>query len=183
MPDLTNALKKARNEGTDVRALVIINPGNPTGQCLSKERMQQVIEFCHKERIMLLADEVYQTNVYEPDARPFHSFKKVLREMGPAYDEFELVSFHSVSKGMIGECGRRGGYFECTGNFTFLLTCARSLGFDQIVLDQIYKLCSIMLCPNVPGQIMVELMINPPKPGEPSFEKYENEIKSLYSSS
>lgn len=50
-----------------------------------------------------------------PESLPFHSFKKVLRSMGPTYDSFELFSFHSISKGMIGECGRRGGYFECTG--------------------------------------------------------------------
>ncbi|KAJ1554369.1 hypothetical protein HK096_003887 [Nowakowskiella sp. JEL0078] len=47
---------------------------------------------------------------------PFHSFKKVLKSMGSKYDEIELISFHSVSKGMVGECGRRGGYFECHGN-------------------------------------------------------------------
>ena len=64
----------------------------------------------------MLADEVYQANVYMPDSLPFHSFKKVLKNMGPEYESFELFSFHSVSKGMIGECGRRGGYFECTGN-------------------------------------------------------------------
>jgi aspartate/methionine/tyrosine aminotransferase len=34
--------------------------------------------------------------------------------MGEAYENLELISFHSVSKGMVGECGRRGGYFECT---------------------------------------------------------------------
>jgi aspartate/methionine/tyrosine aminotransferase len=35
--------------------------------------------------------------------------------MGDEYKDFELVSFHSTSKGLLGECGRRGGYFECTG--------------------------------------------------------------------
>ena len=36
---------------------------------------------------------------------------------GPEYDAFELVSFHSTSKGMIGECGRRGGYMEMVLSF------------------------------------------------------------------
>lgn len=66
--------------------------------------------------MVLLADEVYQTNTYMTESLPFHSFKKVLRSMGSPYDSLELFSFHSISKGMIGECGRRGGYFECTGN-------------------------------------------------------------------
>ena len=41
--------------------------------------------------------------------------KKVVRDLGPDYDSFELVSFHSTSKGIIGECGRRGGYMELCG--------------------------------------------------------------------
>ena len=47
--------------------------------------------------------------------RPFVSAKKVVRDLGPEYDGFELASFHSTSKGLIGECGRRGGYMELCG--------------------------------------------------------------------
>ena len=59
-----------------VRALVFINPGNPTGQCLSERNLKDLIHFCHKESIVLLADEVYQQNIYQ-DERPFVSAKKV----------------------------------------------------------------------------------------------------------
>ncbi|CAG14442.1 unnamed protein product, partial [Tetraodon nigroviridis] len=46
---------------------------------------------------------VYQDNVYSADCQ-FHSFKKVLYEMGPEYsNNVELVSFHSTSKGYTGE--------------------------------------------------------------------------------
>jgi hypothetical protein len=48
--------------------------------------------------------QVYQDNVYAEDSR-FHSFKKVLMEMGPPYAaQQELASFHSASKGYMGEC-------------------------------------------------------------------------------
>lgn len=50
-----------------------------------------------------MADEVYQENVYIRERLQFNSFKKVLKSMGPKYDETELVSFHSVSKGFTGE--------------------------------------------------------------------------------
>jgi aspartate/methionine/tyrosine aminotransferase len=96
-----------RKKNIDVRALCIINPGNPTGQTLSFDAMKSIIEFCKKENVVLMADEVYQANIYTHDL-PFHSFKKVLKSMGKAYDDVELISFHSVSKGTIGECGRRG---------------------------------------------------------------------------
>jgi hypothetical protein len=37
------------------------------------------------------------------------------------------------------------------------------------LIDEIYKVTSINLCPNVPGQVAVGLMVNPPKPGEYVF--------------
>jgi alanine transaminase len=129
--------------------------------------MREIIEFCKKNRVILLADEVYQTNIYQPEQRPFHSFKKVLKSMGPQYEGFEMISYHSISKGMIGECGRRGGYFECEG-------------LDQSIMDEIYKISSISLCPNVQGQIMVDLMVNPPKKGDPSYDLYKQEYDAIY---
>lgn len=167
--DLEKSVNTARSNGTDVRALVIINPGNPTGQCLSEENMREIIEFCCTQQIVLLADEVYQTNIYDPEARPFHSFKKVLMSMDEQFHDLELVSFHSISKGMIGECGRRGGYFECHG-------------IDPEVMAQLYKIASVSLCPNVHGQILVDLMCQPPKPGSPSYKKYSQEVSSIYKS-
>lgn len=166
--ELKKSLEKAKVSGSNVRALCVINPGNPTGQCLSEENMSQIIDFCHENRLILLADEVYQTNVYQPEI-PFFSFKRVLRSKGPAFDNFELISFHSISKGMIGECGRRGGYFEC-------------VGIDPKVKEQLYKIASVSLCPPVHGQLMVGLMVNPPKEGDASFDLYQSEISKIYES-
>jgi aspartate/methionine/tyrosine aminotransferase len=59
-----------------VRGLVFINPGNPTGQCLTEQNLRELIEFCIRERLVLMADEVYQQNVYQ-DVRPFMSARKV----------------------------------------------------------------------------------------------------------
>lgn len=59
-----------------VKAMVIINPGNPTGQCLSEDNLRKVLQFCYEENLVLLGDEVYQTNIYQ-DERPFISSKKV----------------------------------------------------------------------------------------------------------
>lgn len=167
-------LERAINENSqlDVRALCVINPGNPTGQCLSLDSMKSIIEFCHRRKLVLLADEVYQANVYTKDL-PFHSFKKVLkryfvlRSMGPKYDSVELISFHSISKGTIGECGRRGGYFEC-------------VNVAKEVTDLFYKVASVSLCPPVQGQVMMELMVNPPKPGDPSYELFNREQTGIY---
>jgi alanine transaminase len=112
-------LKKARAEGIDVRAVVVINPGNPTGGSLSPDNVQSVIELAAEEKLVVLADEVYQTNIFEGE---FYSFKKGLLELQKGekgkdgkFDNVELASMHSISKGMVGECGHRGGYYEMVG--------------------------------------------------------------------
>lgn len=147
---------------------MIINPGNPTGASLSEEDIRNVIDFASQERLVIMADEVYQTNVFIGE---FISFKRVLRQLQKEfpgkYDGVELASLHSVSKGMVGECGHRGGYFEL-------------VNFDEHVQAEIYKFVSIMLCAPVIGQCLVELMVNPPKPGEPSYELYHKEYTAIY---
>lgn len=168
---LTAALQKAQanNQGLLPRALVVINPGNPTGSMLDYENLKQIVLFCKENKLMLMADEVYQTNVWNEKQKPFVSFKKVLRDLGKQAEGVELVSFHSVSKGFVGECGRRGGYMEL-------------VNIDPDVKMQLYKLASISLCSNVEGQLMVGLMTNPPKKGDPSFATYEAERTGILSS-
>ena len=162
------AYDKATAEGVDVRALVIINPGNPTGASLSEDDIRAVIDFARARRVVLLADEVYQTNVF---VGRFHSFKSVLRALQRdrpgEYDQVELASLHSVSKGMVGECGHRGGYFEL-------------VGFDERVQAEIYKFVSITLCAPVVGQCLVELMVNPPRDGDPSHALYAREYAAIF---
>ena len=80
----------------ETRALVVINPGNPTGNSLPYDNMVQCIEFCAKHNLVLMADEVYQENIWE-GSRPFYSFKRVLMEMANR-PPLQLASFHSTSK-------------------------------------------------------------------------------------
>ncbi|GER54815.1 alanine aminotransferase 2 [Striga asiatica] len=162
-------LEETANWGLDVRGMVIINPGNPTGQCLSETNLREVINFCYQNNLVLLGDEVYQQNIYQ-DERPFVSSRKVLMEMGPPIsNELELVSFHTISKGYWGECGQRGGYFEMTN-------------ISPKTVEEIYKVASISLSPNVPAQILMGIMVNPPKPGDISYERYVRESKGILES-
>jgi glutamate--glyoxylate aminotransferase len=45
--------------------MVFINPGNPTGQCLTEGNLRDLVKFAHKEKVVLMADEVYQPNIYQ----------------------------------------------------------------------------------------------------------------------
>ncbi|KAH6836295.1 alanine aminotransferase 2 [Perilla frutescens var. hirtella] len=166
--ELNTRLETARSKGIHVKGLVVINPGNPTGQVLAERNQQQIVDFCKKESLVLLADEVYQENIYVHN-RPFHSFKKVARSMGYGEKDISLVSFHSVSKGYYGECGKRGGYMEVTG-------------FGREIRNQLYKLASVNICSNISGQILTSLVMNSPKVGDESYECYATERDAILSS-
>lgn len=160
--ELQRSIDVARMEGITCRALVFINPGNPTGQCLTEENLRDLITFCYNNHLVLCADEVYQENIYN-NARPFISARKVLGKMQePIRSNLELCSFHTVSKGAYGECGLRGGYMELHN-------------FDPEVVDEIYKVASINLSPNVPGQVALGLMVNNPKVTDPSYKQWKKE--------
>ncbi|CAL5229017.1 g12261 [Coccomyxa viridis] len=168
IPSVKRQVAQARSEGIAVRGLVFINPGNPTGQCLSYDNLKDIIQFCQEEEIVLMADEVYQTNIYQ-DERPFVSCKKVMMDMGEPYSKHELLSFHTVSKGALGECGLRGGYVETTN-------------IHPGTVDQIYKIASINLSPNTTGQLGMALMVNPPEEGSESYEQWKQEESSVMES-
>ncbi|XP_076271678.1 alanine aminotransferase 2-like [Rhynchophorus ferrugineus] len=164
-------LKRAITEGKKVckpRAIVVINPGNPTGQVLSRQNIEEIIKFAYEENLFILADEVYQDNVYEDDCK-FHSFKKVLTEMGEPYNTVELASFMSCSKGYMGECGFRAGYAEVIN------MCPK-------VKVMYLKGNSVMLCSSVIGQACLYSITNPPQKGEPSYESFQKEKNAILDS-
>ncbi|MDX9724163.1 MAG: aminotransferase class I/II-fold pyridoxal phosphate-dependent enzyme [Myxococcota bacterium] len=160
---LEKSLAEGRAEGKNAVGIVIINPGNPTGAVLSRENLEMIIAFARRHGLVIVADEVYQENVYAAD-RSFHSFAKVMHQLGDT--STPLFSLHSVSKGFLGECGHRGGYLEF-----------RNLPED--VLAEFIKLQSISLCSNAPGQLVTYLMVAPPQPGEPSYALYVRERDSI----
>ncbi len=156
---LTESLTSARKDKINAVGLVVINPGNPTGAVLSRENIKMIIRFAKRHGLSLIADEVYQENVYATGCE-FHSFAKIMNEM--AETEVPLFSLHSTSKGFLGECGHRGGYLEI-----------RNVPDD--VHAEFIKLQSISLCANVPGQLTTYLMVSPPQPGDESYDTYVRE--------
>lgn len=164
LEEIKAALVQAEKDGIHAKALVIINPGNPTGALLDENTMKEVVQLCEDHSLVLLADEVYQANLHSPSTHPFTSFKKIVRD---AQSPIPLISFHSTSKGVTGECGRRGGYFECTN-------------ISEEVLALLYKMVSVGLCPPLSGQIGVDCMVRPPKAGEPSYDLYKKETDATH---
>ncbi|XP_060535869.1 alanine aminotransferase 1-like [Cylas formicarius] len=157
--ELERAAREARKICA-LRAIVVINPGNPTGQVLTRGNIEEIIRFAHREKLFVLADEVYQQNVYG-DGVPFVSFKKALSGM-PCRDDVQIASFMSCSKGYAGECGARGGYVEL-------------INVSSEVMAEYLKSVVVNMCPAVSGQACLEAIVNPPAAGEPSFESYREE--------
>merc|ERR1712042_407772 len=93
---------QAAKDTSDIKAIVVINPGNPTGQVLTRENLEAIIKFAAEKKLFVFADEVYQQNVYA-EGSVFHSFKKVMMEMGSPYNNLEVASFMTCSKGFMGE--------------------------------------------------------------------------------
>ncbi|HSK10937.1 MAG TPA: aminotransferase class I/II-fold pyridoxal phosphate-dependent enzyme [Vicinamibacterales bacterium] len=150
---------RATAEGVKVKAICVINPGNPTGSVLDCSNIAMIIAFAREHGLAILADEVYQENVYLAGDR-FFSFAKVLVETGE--QDVSLFSFHSCSKGFLGECGQRGGYMEL-----------RNVPAE--VVAQVTKLQSVALCANLTGQVATCCMVRPPKEGQPSYPLYAEE--------
>ncbi|CAJ0593735.1 unnamed protein product [Cylicocyclus nassatus] len=164
-------LERAYQENSEkynVKVLCVINPGNPSGQVLSRQNMEEVIEFAYKHHLFLMVDEVYQDNIYA-DGVKWQSFKRVINEMGAPYNKMELASFHSSSKGYMGECGVRGGYVEF-------------FNLDPKPYFHLEKMVSAKSGSSVLGQTAIDCMVCPPKPGDPSYDQWLKEKTAILDS-
>lgn len=89
--------------------------------------------------------------------------------MGEPYSKLELASFMSCSKGYMGECGLRGGYAEV-------------INMDPDVKAMYLKSISAMLCPTTLGQSAMDVVVNPPQKGEPSYDLFIKEKTAVLDS-
>ena len=69
----------------------------------------------------------------------------------------------------MGECGIRGGYTEI-------------INMDPKVMAVLMKSISVMLCPTVLGQVAMDVVVNPPKSGEPSHDLFVKERSEILKS-
>lgn len=101
--ELERALTEAKPH-CKPKAIVVINPGNPTGSVLTRHNIEDIIRFARRNGLIIIADEVYQHNIWKSGAE-FHSFKKVMHQIGV---KLELVSMMSASKGESERCNLGG---------------------------------------------------------------------------
>ena len=166
-PDiLEESYQKATSEGINVKSIVIINPGNPTGSILDKNSIDGIVNFVEKYDLSIIADEVYQENLYGG------LFISMSRAIGSR--DIPLFSLHSISKGFSGECGHRGGYMELR-NMPIMNNSKVNL--SELILKQ----ASVSLCSNTVGQAIVYMMVKPPEIGSEAHDIYIEEKNTILS--
>lgn len=129
-----DSIKKLINKKT--KALVIINPNNPTGAVYSKEVLQEIIALCAKREIMIFADEIYEKILYDG---------ALMHNVASLSGEYPCVFFSGLSKAYRVP-GFRCGWL-CFKDPLGQLADYRK-GFDL--------LSNMRLCSNVPAQFAVQ---------------------------
>ena len=132
-PDIDD-IKSKITERT--KALVVINPNNPTGAVYSKELLQQIVELAREHELILFADEIYDKILYD-DARHI--------PLASLCDDLLVLSFNGLSKNYR-LAGFRSGWMIISGN--------KSVATDY--LEGLEILSNMRLCSNVPAQLAIQ---------------------------
>ena len=133
MPNLADIRAKITPR---TKAIVVINPNNPTGALYSDELLQGIVQIAREHQLVLMADEVYDKVLYE-GARH--------RALASLSTDVLTLTFNSLSKAYR-SCGYRAGWMVISGD----KTAARDY------IEGINMLANIKLGSNVPGQWAIQ---------------------------
>ncbi len=124
------------------RAIVLINPNNPTGATYPRALLEAIVAVAERHRLVVMADEIYDGILY--DNSPFEP-------LAPLAGELPCISFGGLSK-VHRACGYRVGWFTVSGSEPRVHDLLRA--FDL--------LAALRLCGNVPGQWAIEPALEGP---------------------
>lgn len=132
-PDIADMESKITDK---TKAIVVINPNNPTGALYPKEVLERIVDVARRHGLMIMADEIYDRLVMDGE--------KHISIASLAPDLF-CVTFNGLSKSHM-VCGFRVGWMIFSGN--------KELGRDYI--SGVNMLSNMRLCSNVPGQSIIQ---------------------------
>ncbi len=133
MPDLNDMRSKIT---ANTRAIIIINPNNPTGALYSDALLLEIIEIARQHQLIIFADEIYDKVLYDGVTHT---------SIASLADDVLFVTFNGLSKNYRA-CGYRAGWMIVSG--------AKKNAQDY--LDGLNILASMRLCSNVPGQFAIQ---------------------------
>jgi alanine-synthesizing transaminase len=132
-PDLDDIRSKLTSK---TKAIVIINPNNPTGAVYSKDILLELVEIARQHNLIILADEIYDKIVF--DGAEFHCLASLSTDV-------LTLTFNGLSKAYR-LCGWRSGWMLISG--------PKYRASDLI--QGFNMLASMRLCPNVPAQYAIQ---------------------------
>ncbi len=133
LPDLNDIRAKI---SPNTRAIVIINPNNPTGALYPTELLREILEIARQHQLIVYADEIYDKVLYDG---------VVHTSIASLADDVLAVTFNGLSKNYRA-CGYRSGWLIVSGDKRH----ARDY------LEGLNMLASMRLCSNVPGQYAIQ---------------------------
>ncbi|QAU35044.1 pyridoxal phosphate-dependent aminotransferase [Janthinobacterium sp. 17J80-10] len=132
-PDIDD-IKKKINSNT--KAIVVINPNNPTGALYPVEVLEQIIEVARQHQLIVFADEIYDKVLYDGNTHT---------SLASLADDVLCITFNGLSKNYR-SCGFRSGWMVVSGE--------KKHARDYI--EGLNMLSSMRLCANVPGQYAIQ---------------------------
>ncbi|MFP7722350.1 aminotransferase class I/II-fold pyridoxal phosphate-dependent enzyme [Lysobacter sp. A3-1-A15] len=122
------------------RAIVLINPNNPTGAVYPRELLERIVAIAARHRLLLMSDEIYDSILYDG---------AVFQPLAPLAGEVPCLTFGGLSK-VHRACGWRVGWAVLSG--------------DPLVSGEFHHamdlLGALRLCANVPGQFAIEAALH-----------------------
>ncbi|SEK21906.1 alanine-synthesizing transaminase [Roseateles sp. YR242] len=118
------------------KAIVVINPNNPTGALYPKDLLQGLVEIARQHQLIVLADEIYDKTLYDGE---------VHTSIASLSDDVLTLTFNGLSKNYR-SCGYRAGWMVVSGD--------KRHATDYIT--GLNMLASMRLCANTPGQLAIQ---------------------------
>ena len=133
MPDLDDMAAKITPR---TRALVVINPNNPTGALYPDEILQKIVDLARRHGLIVFADEIYDKTLFDGCTHT---------SIASLADDVLFLTFNGLSKNYR-SCGYRAGWMVVSGEKRHAADYIEGLGM----------LASMRLCANTPGQLAIQ---------------------------
>jgi alanine-synthesizing transaminase len=132
-PDLDDIRRKVTPR---TKAIVVINPNNPTGALYPPELLQEIVDIARQHQLIVMADEIYDKTLYDGNTHT---------SIASLADDVLFVTFNGLSKNYR-SCGYRAGWMILSGE--------KRHARDYI--EGLDMLSSMRLCSNTPGQLAIQ---------------------------
>lgn len=133
LPDLADIRRKIT---PNTRAIVVINPNNPTGALYPESFLREIVEIARQHQLIVFADEIYDKTLYDGNTHT---------SIASLADDVLFVTFNGLSKNYR-SCGYRAGWMVVSGEKRHA----------QDYIEGLNMLASMRLCSNTPGQLAIQ---------------------------